>query len=285
MIEALQRAGAATVELLPFVAVVYGVGLAIERIAPIERRQPLGHLAFNVAWTLLFLFLTMLLVPLALRVVSPLVAQYGGWVPIQMPDGIGWQLLQGLIFLFIFDFFYYWFHRAQHEFPLLWAQHQIHHSERSLNVTSGNRHHWLEEVMRAFVILLPLQIVFDVKPPNIGWLWMGLSLWGYFIHLNLRVPLGPLTPWLGGPQLHRLHHSIEPQHLDRNYAAFFPIWDRLFGTYVAPKPGEYPRIGLVDGRELNGLWKASVAPFVDGGRWLSARFGLASRSPARPADS
>ncbi|MBK8742853.1 MAG: hypothetical protein IPM02_26780 [Betaproteobacteria bacterium] len=37
------------------------------------------------------------------------------------------------------------------------------------------------------------------------------------------------------PAAHRIHHSIEQPHRDRNFAALFPVWDVLFGTYVRPR--------------------------------------------------
>jgi len=83
------------------------------------------------------------------------------------------------------------------------------------------------------------------------------------VHLNVRVPFGPLTPVIAGPQLHRLHHSLEPGHTDINFSAFFPIWDVLFGTYVRPKPGEWPETGTHDHADLNRLDRALFSPFSD----------------------
>jgi sterol desaturase/sphingolipid hydroxylase (fatty acid hydroxylase superfamily) len=119
-----------------------------------------------------------------------------------------------------------------------------------------------------FIVFLPLGLLFDLPPPSIGWLWSALLLWGYFIHLNLRLPMGPLTPVFTGPQLHRLHHSIKPEHTDVNFAAFFPIWDILFGTYVPPKRDEWPATGLHDGEDLNHPGRAMLSPFRDWTRML-----------------
>jgi sterol desaturase/sphingolipid hydroxylase (fatty acid hydroxylase superfamily) len=246
---------------LRFVAVVYCIGLALESLLPAEAEQPLGNIGFNLIYTAIFLSLTNLLVPPLQTLVKPLVATFGLAWPIAFPDHFAGQLLQGLAFLFIYDFFYYWFHRAQHELPFLWAQHKLHHSDVSLNITTGNRHHWLEEPMRVFVVLLPIALLFDQKPVTIGWLWTTLLLWGYFIHLNLRLELGPLTPVFCGPQVHRIHHSNKPEDFDRNYAAFFPIFDIVFGSYKAPRRGEFPTTGLGDGENLNGLVRSSLAPF------------------------
>jgi len=267
MIEVLNNTALQTWATLKYVFVVYAVGLILERCLRAER-QPWQHVVFNLGYTVPFVFLTHLLVPPLSALTAPWIAGHGGWVPIRLPDGLGWQLLQGLTFLFVFDFFYYWMHRLQHVTPWLWAQHKLHHAERSVNVTTGQRHHWLEEPLRVFIVFLPFGMLFSISPPTVGWIWSALLLWGYFIHLNLRLPFGPVTPLFTGPQLHRLHHSLKPEHTDVNFAAFFPIWDILFGTYVAPKQGEWPATGLHDGEDLNHPLKAMFSPFRDWWRML-----------------
>lgn len=271
MPEAFDAAFANSLVTLRYVAVVYLAGLLIERLALAEAGQPWRHVVFNLLYTIPFVFLTHLLVPPLAAITQPWIAGFGGWLPIRMPEGLGWQLLQGLAFFALFDFFYYWFHRLQHVWPALWAQHKLHHAERSLNVTTGQRHHWLEEPLRVFLVFLPLSIVFDIQPPTITWLWSLLLLWGYAIHLNLRLPFGPLTPVVCGPQLHRLHHSLKPEHTDVNFAAFFPIWDILFGTYCPPRRGEWPATGLHDGEDLNHAGRALLSPFRDWWRMLRPR--------------
>ena len=82
---------------------------------------------------------------------------------------------------------------------------------------------------------------------------------------------------LAGPQIHRIHHSRMPQHLDRNFAAYFPIWDVIFGTYYHPKPAEFPATG-VSGTRIESVWGLSTYPFyqwarraVQGARFLRFR--------------
>jgi len=244
-----------------WICVIYCVGLALEWLRPAQTPQPLQHIGFNIVYTVLFLLATNFLVPPLQALTKPWIDAWGLALPIAFPETFGGQLLQALAFFFIMDFFYYWLHRSQHTFSTLWAQHKIHHSDVSLNVTTGNRHHWLEEPIRVFALWLPIGILFQQKPVTIAWLWSMFLLWGYFIHMNLRLPLGPLTPILCGPQLHRVHHSNLPEHRDKNFAAFFPIFDVIFGTYYKPERETYPTTGLSDGEDLNGLVRASLAPF------------------------
>jgi len=268
--------------LLKFVFPVYLFGWLLERFAPAERTQPWTHLAFNVLYTVLYLWLTHLLVPPLMAITQPWIQSSGaGMVQVVLGDSFAEQLLRGLLFFFVYDFFYYWWHRAQHT-TFFWAQHKLHHAETSINVTTGNRHHWLEEPIRVFAILLPMSVLFAIQPPTIVWLWTGFMLWGYFVHMNIRLELGWLTPVLAGPQYHRLHHSFQAEHIDRNFAAFFPIWDVLFRTYVAPKPGEFPRTGLHDGEQLNHWLWSSASPFRD---WTKAALPKPKPSGSRQIPS
>ena len=67
------------------------------------------------------------------------------------------------------------------------------------------------------------------------------------------------------PSHHRVHHGMDPEYVDRNYAGIFIIWDRLFGTYepetrepvygtvkavgdLEPARGEPGRTGRTSGR-------------------------------------
>lgn len=256
---------------LKVVAVILVVGLAIEAIRPAQRGQPYAHLGFNIAYIAFIILINVLLIPPLMAFMQPIVQANGLHIPIAFPDDLGWQVVQALAFFAVYDFFYYWFHRAQHVIGAAWPLHKLHHSERSLNITTTLRHHWLEDPLRVWLILLPMGLLFDQKPVTVTWIATAMMLAGYFVHANVRLPLGPLTPVFAGPQWHRLHHSIEPQHVDRNFAAFFPIYDILFGTYVKPGPGEYPATGLHSGEDLNGPLRATLSPFQDWIAMLRAR--------------
>jgi sterol desaturase/sphingolipid hydroxylase (fatty acid hydroxylase superfamily) len=93
----------------------------------------------------------------------------------------------------------------------------------------------------------------------------------------VRLPLGPLTPVFGGPQYHRVHHSILPEHHDKNFAAFFPIWDIIFGTAYLPKKNDYPPTGI-EGVEIQSVPKALFSPFVD---WTRMLRDAISKQPAK----
>jgi len=146
--------------------------------------------------------------------------------------------------LLTIDFVYYWYHRAQHRFPRLWAIHELHHADRELNATSSFRTYWLELPVQTILVMTPSLILFGDQGPVHA---LGMAIGGYafliFSHCNFRLRLGPLTGIVCGPQVHRIHHSRLPEHRDRNFAQYFPFLDRLFGTWHAPAPDEFPPTG------------------------------------------
>jgi sterol desaturase/sphingolipid hydroxylase (fatty acid hydroxylase superfamily) len=152
----------------------------------------------------------------------------------------------GFVFLaslFLADLLFYWYHRAQHHVSWLWPLHELHHSDTELNVTTSMRSYWLEYPIQVLIISLPVQMLIGVSTQTLLLSVLVMTSWLYFTHTNVRLRLGPLTSIVCGPQLHRIHHSIEPQHQNKNFAQFFPMIDILFGTYYAPGRNEFPVTG------------------------------------------
>lgn len=146
----------------------------------------------------------------------------------------------------VWDFFQYWFHRWQHMSPALWPSHRVHHSDDGVNATTALRRSVLELLLIFVFILVPTAFVAGVDETAAPIAFAVFYGWGFFNHANIRLSLGPLTPVLSGPQWHRLHHGQDRAYRDRNFAAYFPVFDILFGTYRAPRRGEFPTTGLIE---------------------------------------
>jgi sterol desaturase/sphingolipid hydroxylase (fatty acid hydroxylase superfamily) len=255
---------------------VFGVFLVLESFRPAQQDQAVRDLVFNVKWMLLYVSVNALVAPHFTTLVGGVAARLGGGlVDLRFDAGERWDLLlaSGLLGAFVGDFFYYWMHRLQHAVPVLWQQHKLHHSDGSVNVTTAHRHHWLEEPLRLVCILLPMGVLCELNPAVGGAIGLLIVLWGSFIHANLRLDLGILTPVVAGPQLHRIHHSFQDAHRDRNFAAFFPVFDVVFGTYYRPKRDEYPATGLTTGETTHSVAAASVWPFREWSRMLTPAVG------------
>jgi len=66
-----------------------------------------------------------------------------------------------------------------------------------------------------------------------------------FTHANLRWNAGALGWLLVTPQSHRIHHSTEERHWEKNFGAVLSIWDRVFRTQWHGTD-DYPTIGIDD---------------------------------------
>lgn len=258
---------------------------AAELLIPAERRQLLRHHFSNLQHVLLYHFVTpfAMIVPTAL--VAAATSKFGtGFLRLDLEHvllgipAMDWpvrNLLLPFVPLLVFDFFYYWHHRLQHTVPSLWVIHRLHHSIESLNALAALRIHWLEEPMRVFTMTIPMALIFNITPVQGAWIAFALGQLAIFIHANLRISFGRLTPVLVGPQLHRLHHSYKPEHLNKNYGAIFPVWDILFGTYCQPKRGEWPATGLGAEQRAGNVLYENALPFRTwgkaAGRWLTQK--------------
>lgn len=259
------------VEFIGSVLVIALAFRALELRAPAERGQPLSGWLFNVAYipiALAFAFL------LNLLLLSPVYARAGALAGGLLPEfvegvGVAGQVLLALAYFVLFDLCQYLMHRLQHSVPLLWETHKFHHSETEFNSSTQGRVHPLQYLVGG-LFHLPVVILFGAWAPHFVAAFLAFRLWGFFNHANLRVGLGPLTPFISGPQWHRIHHSISAAHHDKNFAAFFPFIDIIFGTYYRPRPGEYPLTGLSEGSPPT-LRGATVEPFIVWGGMLRRR--------------
>lgn len=242
------------------------LGLIAELVRKAERGQPLRDVLFNVKCSLVYLVAIFVLSPGVNLATSALASSAGlGWIDLDIFShaSVAGQIGAALLSVTLLDFFYYWWHRSQHTFPFLWDQHAVHHSDESFNISTNMRHHWSEFVFQSLMVGLPMAVLFKLTPVNMWIMSMTMAAWTWFIHMNIRLHLGRFSWLICGPQIHRLHHSRLSHHFDKNFAAYTPIWDVLFGTYYAPARDEYPPTG-VDGVRIGTVTQAAVYPFA---RW------------------
>src|SRR5215831_7088192 len=188
--------------------------------------------------------------------------------------GPGLELL-AMIFvpLFIHDCWFYWSHRIEHRLPALWEFHKLHHSDELMNTSTWARDHFLQESWRAFFSVFTLGLFVDLKLTEAGkaafystMFLVGLSM---FYHSAIRIEL----PWLDyivvTPQVHRIHHSIRPNHHNKNFADALPVFDLVFGTFERPKRREFPATGLgSESRAPRSFFAAQIGPLVGVGRLM-----------------
>jgi alkylglycerol monooxygenase len=168
----------------------------------------------------------------------------------ELPADSAWVWISGLL---LYDFCYYWLHRAGHEVNLLWAAHVVHHQSERYNLStalrqtsSGALFGWIFYLPMA-VLGYPLEVFAVVAVIDL--------LYQYWIHTELVPKLGWFDRVFASPSNHRAHHAVNPRYLDRNYGGLFILWDRMFGTFVEEDDTDPPVYGTrAPLRSFNPLW-------------------------------
>lgn len=181
-----------------------------------------------------------------------------GWTGPALIDGAKLPFWAGfLLFLLVKDLGEFLFHYAQHRVPFLWAMHSLHHSDPEMAVLTTQRHFWADPLIKQVTIWAAALMIITPTPAMYG-AYGILSLWNLFTHADLRVDFGRWSWVINSPAYHRRHHSIHPEHYDQNFAALFPIFDVICGTYR--RPDGYPRTGLE--RRPRSLAEVLIWPFI-----------------------
>ena len=187
------------------------------------------------------------------------------------PDVTGHALVSFVLYLLVFDFFNYWFHRAQHQISWWWSLHALHHAQRQMTMWSDNRNHLLDDVLRD-VFFVFLAVLIGMAPGQFVALVALMQLSENLQHANLRVWFGRFGErlWVS-PRFHRMHHAIGIGHESPapraagapavlggcNFGVLLPWWDMLFGTadFTLAFPATGVRDQVEQGRDYGqGFW-------------------------------
>jgi sterol desaturase/sphingolipid hydroxylase (fatty acid hydroxylase superfamily) len=210
------------------------------RRQPLRRRETLADLGLyflNSLAPAVLLGLPMSLVAVAAQYVMP--AGFGaavGGLPL---------IVKLLLSMVIGDMGFYWGHRLSHRFAWLWRFHAVHHSAEHLYFLVNTKAHPVDIVFTRLVGLTPLYVIGLAGPGAAGSaapvaVIIVSTLWGFFIHANLRWRIGPFEWLVATPAFHHWHHT-RADHINRNYSPTLPFIDKLFGTYYLPEhwPADY----------------------------------------------
>lgn len=168
-------------------------------------------------------------------------------------------ILVGIAIILAKDFFFYWEHRIQHRW--LWRWHAPHHAIRNLSAINS-WHHWSEIAMFALMVAVPMSLLSPAFGPRPFLIGLILSWQPIYLHSATRLQLGPvLRKLVVDSRYHRIHHSLESKHFDRNFGAATPLWDWLFGTAYFPGENEWPEVGLAGIDEPRTVREWSSLPF------------------------
>lgn len=175
-----------------------------------------------------------------------------GWGALNVTAGPVW--LEFIVAVVILDLVLYAQHRVLHWLPWLWRLHSVHHADSAFDVTTGVRFHPGEIIVSLAIKALAV-IVVGASPMATLVFEILLSSASLFTHANLALPPrfeAGLRQLIVTPEMHRVHHSHDPEEHNRNYGFLLSAWDRWFGSYrgEAALPQARMHIGLGDVPEI-----------------------------------
>ncbi len=170
--------------------------------------------------------------------------QTNGLGILNLIEGPAWlKILATVAFM---DFMLYVWHLLNHEMPLLWRFHRVHHSDLNMDVSTATRFHIGELAISA---VIKICIIFFLGASYLGVLIFEsvVVLCIQFHHSSPKVPWWFESIWwifFVPPSMHRIHHSVVIKERDTNYGTIFSFWDRILGTRLTRLNQDKIRIGI-----------------------------------------
>ncbi len=211
-----------------------------------------------------------------------------GLTPRATKGGAAVAIGLGFVFFLANDLANYLSHLAEHQVPMLWEFHKVHHTATFLTPLTTAREH-------------PLVMAFDgiVSGILLGFLvGFAEAYWGYSVaemmgmlatanmfgtllvldsirHSQFPVSFGPLDRILISPHMHQLHHSLKEAHWNKNMGNKLSIWDACFSTVFIPLRGEKLEYGsgsAEEDHEYRSVLRCYFVPFVKNYKnWTAGR--------------
>lgn len=249
--------------------------LSLESIIPAKKQKAFSvGITYDFIYYIIGLIFQLTLVAYHARFINFIYAQYLSFLTLPKIIILP-KVIYLIISVFILDFLLWFSHLMQHKVKFLWYFHAIHHSQKELNLFTDLRFHFVDYITTYTFTLIPLYMLNLSLPQSI--LYASMVQWYLRIyHANIKSNYGFLKYILVTPQSHRIHHSLENKHRDKNFGNLLSIWDHLFNTQYK-NYDEYPDTGMQDNnfpfeKSLKGwnwlkfYWQQLIYPFCQIGK-------------------
>lgn len=162
-----------------------------------------------------------------------------------------------VVAMIVKEFIYYWIHRLQHRYMLMWRMHATHHHITKMGAARADRTHPLEFLLLnigSVIVLSFMQASSEVVAVYIVMVLVN----AYMAHANLPLRSGVFGLLFTTAEWHHSHHSLDRKESERNFGCTIILWDRVFGTFNGSPT--VARVGNGTGKSLS-LYTQFTMPF------------------------
>lgn len=159
-----------------------------------------------------------------------------------------WFIPSSFVFELIFDFFYYWMHRAFHTNRFLYKNvHAVHHEDQITTVYTTFHHSFPDLLLTNTVPLLLTSICFPVPAYTFALIFCYKNIAEVAGHsgVNKKTPSFVQCIWLPkalGIELYTRNHCLHHEMPQVNFSKRFSIWDKIFGTFDSRMPKQMSKV-------------------------------------------
>ena len=141
-------------------------------------------------------------------------------------------VIAGILSFLMLDLYMYFWHRSMHQLPLAWRFHRLHHTDRSMNVSTAYRFHPIEIISSSIPKLILIWLL-GISGDYVLIYELVFTVVVALHHSNLAISESIdrlLALVIITPNLHRIHHSQVVTETNSNYGSVLSWWDKVFRT-------------------------------------------------------
>ncbi len=179
----------------------------------------------------IFFYSAMIAAPLYDSTLNPVLSSLRSSMGINIWPHEWPMIAQVVLAFFLSELIWYWFHRAEHRWPIIWrlSGHGAHHAFKNLGAINYGANHPLEY----FVLLVPsaiVELLFGAGAA-VGGAAILLVTQASIVHSNIPTN-SRIIGWLFTTNRYHIHHhSLVLEESNTNYGCAVILWDRIFGTF------------------------------------------------------
>jgi sterol desaturase/sphingolipid hydroxylase (fatty acid hydroxylase superfamily) len=182
------------------------------------------------------------------RTVDGTLADLFGALPRSGLSGLATKAIVTVSLFLAYEIAYWTDHYLSHRIPWLWEFHKVHHTAELLTPMTNYRVHPVDTAVFANFVAVFVGSTGGVLSYLLGqpvspfamngtnvilltFVFTTVHLQHSHFWMAFNKPLGFV---LFSPAHHQLHHSVNPEHFNKNFGSCLAVWDWMFGTLHMP---------------------------------------------------